>query len=258
MSGQLWDDAPLLLMGDTIELMGTLPSGSVDAIICDLPYGTTDCRWDAIIPFDQLWAQYERVIKANGSVVLFGAQPFTSALVMSKRELFKYQWAWDKQAVTGFANAKKQPLRHLEDVLVFYKSQPTYNPQGLIYSPKIKRNGKSVGGDTIRGNVENSANRGKLRTGGSEYVQEFTNYPKQLLSFGRDGDKSHPTQKPVALCEYLIRTHTDAGDVVLDNCMGSGTTGVAAMLAGRKFIGIERDPEYFQISVNRIMGNGNT
>lgn len=232
--------------------MATLPDKCVDMILCDLPYGTTACKWDSVIPFEPLWEQYRRLIKPNGAIVLFGSQPFTTVMISSNIDMFKYTWLWDKQRVTGFANAKKQPLRHIEDICVFYKAPPLYNAQGLIYDPKVKRNGKSVGGDTLRGDVALSADKGSLRTEGAEYVQEYTNYPKQTLSFLSDKDKQHPTQKPVALCEYLVKTYTNEGMTVLDNTMGSGTTGVACMNTNRNFIGIERDDKYFAIAQQRI------
>lgn len=234
--------------------MPRLAAGSVDLILCDLPYGTTACSWDAIIPFDRLWAEYRRILRGNGAIVLTAAQPFTTALIASNLSEFRYCWYWDKRAVTGFANAKLQPLRCVEDVVVFYRSRPTYNPQGLLRISKTRSNSAKVGGDTVRTNTVASSGKGSLRTAGAEYVQEFTNYPKQLLEISRDREKVHPTQKPVALMEYLIRTYTNPGDVVLDNCMGSGTTGVAARNTGRRFIGIERDPGYFAICQERILG----
>ena len=243
---------PLLMNADCLQAMCVIPDGSVDMVLCDLPYGTTSCKWDSVIPFEPLWREYWRVIKPNGAVVLTAAQPFTTQLIASQIERFRYLWYWMKPGVTGFANAKKQPLRCVEDIPVFYRSLPTYNPQGLVYAPKVKKNGASVGGDTLRADVAESEGRGSLRTPGSEYVQEFTNYPRQTLEFTQTDKKVHPTQKPVALMEYLIRTYTDEGETVLDNCMGSGTTGVACKNTGRNFIGIERDPEYFRIASERI------
>lgn len=241
-----------LLMGDCLELMAELPAQSVDLILCDLPYGTTACPWDSVISFDALWAAYRRILKPNGAAALTCAQPFTSALIASNMRGFAYCWYWNKSKVTGFANAKKQPLRCVEEVAIFYDRPPTYNPQGLIYAPKIKTNGKSVGGDTLRGNTAESEGRGALRTAGARYVQEWTNYPRQVLEIPSEGKTLHPTQKPVALMEYLIRTYTNEGDMVLDNTMGSGTTGVAARNTGRQFIGMERDPKYFAIAWDRV------
>lgn len=226
-----------LFQGDCLELLRELPDGCVDLVLCDLPYGTTACAWDAVLPFDRLWAEYRRV--CTGAVVLTANQPFTSALVMSNPKGFKYAWAWVKTNCTGFANAKKQPLRQFEDVLVFYDRQPTYNPQGVIKLDKPKTRTKDTG--AIMG-----------RTGFKDgYVQTETNYPKNVLEVPSERGL-HPTQKPVALMEYLIRTYTNEGDVVLDNTMGSGTTGVACANTGRAFIGIEKDPAYFGLARDRI------
>lgn len=230
-----------LMKGDCLEMMKLIPDGSVDMVLCDLPYGTTQNKWDAVIPFDQLWAEYRRVCK--GAVVLTAAQPFTSALVMSNPDQFKYQWVWEKGKATGFLNAKKQPLRCIEDVCVFYSEQPTYNPQGLIKGT-FKNGRKSKQEHTTRGEC--------YGTQRDSEDAEFTNYPRQLISFSGEHKPLHPTQKPVALMEYLIRTYTNEGDTVLDNTMGSGTTGVAAVNTGRKFIGIERDDKYFAIAQKRI------
>lgn len=235
-----------LMNADCLDAMWLIPDGSVDLILCDLPYGTTACKWDSVIPFDPLWAHYWRVLKPNGAVVLTAAQPFTTQLIASQIDRFKYCWYWMKPGVTGFANAKKQPLRCVEDVAVFYRSLPTYNPQGLKPFNKVVNKGKTAGGATLHGTHEGGAGWGR------DYLQEWTNYPRQVLEFGQTDKKVHPTQKPVALMEYLIKTYTNAGETVLDNCMGSGTTGVAACITGRNFIGIERDPEYFRIAQERI------
>lgn len=243
---------PVLHLGDCLEVMKQIPDGSVDMILCDLPYGTTACKWDSVIPFEPLWAHYRRVAKPNAAIVLTASQPFTSALVMSNARDFAYTWAWLKGRPTGFANAKKQPLRCIEDVVVFYGMPPTYNPQGLVRVDKVVRNSKSAGGETMRSDVLESSGKGSLRTGGKEYLQEFTNYPRQVLEIASEGNTVHPTQKFVALMEYLIRTYTNEGDPVLDNCMGSGTTGVACVNTGRRFIGIEQDPKYFLIAAQRI------
>ena len=241
-----------LMQGDCLELMREIPDGSVDMILCDLPYGTTSCKWDSVIPFEPLWAHYKRVIKRNGAIVLTASQPFTTALISSNMGDFRYCWTWIKSRVTGFANANVQPLRCVEDVVVFYLARPTYNPQDLTRIDAVKRNGRTVGGDTLRGDVAASAGKGSLRTAGAEYIQEFTGYPRQVLNVSSESKTDHPTQKPVALMEYLIRTYTNEGDMVLDNCMGSGTTGVACVNTNRKFIGIEKDPEYFKIAEQRI------
>lgn len=234
-----------LMLGDCLERMKELPDHSVDMILCDLPYGTTSCKWDSVIPFDQLWSQYWRLLKSNGVAVLTAAQPFTTNLITSQIENFRYCWYWVKPGVTGFANAKKQPLRCVEDVAVFYRTSPAYFPQGL--KPYGKINKRSAPGEIL----------GRTGVGSEPYVQEFTNYPRQTLEFGQTDKKVHPTQKPVALMEYLIRTYTIEGDTVLDNCMGSGTTGVACMNTGRRFIGIEREPTYFDICKNRILDASN-
>lgn len=238
------------LNGDCLELMRDLPSGSVDMVLCDLPYGTTACSWDSIIPFEQLWEQYWRVCKPGAAVVLTSAQPFTSTLIGSNMRDFRYCWYWDKVSVTGFANAKKQPLRNVEDVCVFYKSLPTYNPQDLKPLNKSRRNSATDGGATVKGeHVSNG--KGSLRTAGLERVQEWTNYPRQLLTISREAG-FHPTQKPVALFEYLIRTYTNEGETVLDNTAGSGTTAIAAEQSGRRWICMERDPDYYAAAVSRV------
>ena len=231
-----------LLNGDCLSLMSSIPDGSVDAIICDLPYGTTACKWDTVIPFDPLWAHYKRVIKPNGAIVLFGSQPFTSALVMSNPKWFKYEWVWRKPKGTGHLNAKNQPMRDKEDILVFCAGKSAYNPQlsaGACFKNKRGSNAGAYGKHEAI-NYENSGFR----------------YPKQVIEFDVVGRGTlHPTQKPVALLEYLIRTYTNEGETVLDNTMGSGTTGVACMNTGRNFIGIEKDVGYFEIARNRIEGH---
>ena len=239
-----------LMQGDCLELMKDIPDGSVDMILCDLPYGTTQCKWDTIIPFEPLWEQYERIIKDNGAIVLTAAQPFTSALVMSNPKLFKYDWTWRKPRGTGHLNAKKQPLRDKEDILVFYKKQPTYNPQMSEGEPyTAMKGGKNTRvsnkGDTTYGKFMNGA---EFRNDNSGF-----RYPKQVIEFGVvERGTLHPTQKPVALFEYLIKTYTNEGETVLDNCMGSGTTGVACKNLNRNFIGIELDEGYFKIAKERI------
>lgn len=240
-----------LIQGDCLEKMKDIADGSVDMILCDLPYGTTACKWDKVIPFEPLWAHYKRVIKPNGAIVLFGSQPFTSALVMSNVKMFKYCWYWIKTRPTGFANSKRQPMRNVEDIAVFY-NKGNYKPQGLVRVDKVIRNGKSIGGDSLRGNTIESIGKGSLRTPGKEFIMEFANYPRQTLRYSADKHKVHPTQKPVALLEYLIRTYTNEGETVLDNTMGSGTTGVACKNLNRSFIGIEMDADYFKIAESRI------
>ncbi len=227
-----------LYSGDCLELMKNIPDGSVDMVLCDLPYGTTRNKWDSVIPFEPLWNQYERIIKDCGAILLFGSQPFTTELNHSNLKMFRYEWVWMKNNSTGFQSANKRPLKKHEIISVFYRKQPTYNPQGLLAYGKINR--RSSTGD----------NWPELNK--NQYVQQFTNYPTQILEFAYDKLKVHPTQKPIALLEYLIRTYTNAGDIVLDNCMGSGSTGVACVNTGRRFIGMELDEHYFEVAQNRI------
>jgi len=230
-----------------------IPNGSVDMVLADPPYGTTACRWDSVIPLEDMWRQLRRVIKPTGAIVMMASQPFTTNLIGSNLKRFAYCYYWNKGRVTGFANAKRQPLRKIEEVVVFYRKPPTYNPQGLVRVDRKRKNSKSVGGETLRGNVEESKGKGTLRTAASAYVQEFTNYPTQVLEISSyEKNKVHPTQKPVALMEYLIQTYTNVGELVLDFAMGSGTTGVACLKTGREFIGIESDPAYYEIATGRI------
>lgn len=237
-----------LMKGDCLELMKNIPDGSVDMILCDLPYGTTACKWDTVIPFEPLWEQYKRVIKPNGAIVLFGSQPFTSALVMSNPKMFKYDWIWEKDKATGHLNAKKQPMRNIETISVFYSEQCLYNPQFYEKDPR-----------DIRPAMKKRTNSDVYSNMAADSIRVIPNnmgYPKQILKFpsqfGGGIASYHPTQKPVALCEYLIRTYTNEGDIVLDNCAGSFTTGVACANTGRNFIGIEQDDKYFEIGKNRI------
>lgn len=232
--------------GDCLELMKGLPDKSIDLILCDLPYGTTACKWDVVIPFEPLWEQYKRVIKRNGAIVLTASQPFTSALVMSNPALFKYCWVWDKGHPTGFLNAKKRPLIYHEDVCVFYEAQPTYNPQKWKGQPNHS-NGTAGKRKTVHGGVYGNAAVMPSDESGMKYPKSIvpvTRHPATL--------KLHPTQKPVALMEYLIQTYTGPGEVVMDNCMGSGSTGVACLLSGRKFIGYEKEEKYFNIANERL------
>ena len=230
-----------LLQGDCLELMKELPDKSVDMILCDLPYGTTACKWDTIIPFEPLWEQYERVIKDNGAIVLTASQPFTSALVMSNPKWFKYTWVWEKSRAANGMIARYQPLKYHEDVLVFGKGRVTYNPQGVIRVDEEATQG-SVSSD-IMGNQKRD----------KKYIKKYTNYPSTIQSFKSEGKTIHPTQKPVPLFEYLIKTYTNEGETVLDNCMGSGTTGVACKNLKRNFIGMELNEEYFEIAKKRIV-----
>ena len=230
---------PLLMNADCLQAMCVIPDGSVDLILCDLPYGTTQNKWDSVIPFEPLWREYWRVLKANGAVVLTAQPPFDKALGCSQLEFLKYEWIWQKTKATGHLNSKSQPLKEHENVLVFYRQQPTYLPQGLLR--------KST--PTVRKGGNNGGNYGKSD---KDSLQEFSNFPRSILKIPSEGKTVHPTQKPVALMEHLIRTYTNEGETVLDNCMGSGTTGVACRNTGRNFIGIERDPEYFRIASERI------
>ena len=233
-----------LLHGDCLELMNDIPDKSVDMILCDLPYGVTQCKWDAIIPFDKLWEQYNRIIKNNGAVVLFGSEPFTSLLICSNLKNFKYNWIWQKNNTTGFINAKKQPLNDNETISVFYKKQCTYNPQMTVAEKTYKRG---------------MAKRSKSDCYGEEkdFVQIETGlrYPKRIQYFNNNHTREqlHPTQKPVELLEYLIKTYTNEDEVVLDNCMGSGSTGVACINTNRRFIGMEIEEKYFEIAKDRIL-----
>ena len=318
-----------LIHGDCLEKMKDIPDKSIDMILCDLPYGTTACKWDTIIPFEPLWEQYKRIIKDNGAIVLTASQPFTSALVMSNFEWFRYCWYWKKEAGTGFLSSKKQPLRDIEECCIFYLDKAEisgrskefielrdyFNEQlkisGLTATQIKKLLGNGMGGhyftNGIQWTLPTELNYNKLQTTGffkrdwkelknifekissknlntynpqmkdcKPYIGKYSEinlktevygnakkiepitkkynkkYPTTTLEFSRDKDKLHPTQKPVALFEYLIKTYTNEGDIVLDNCMGSGTAGVACKNLNRNFIGIEKDPEYFKIAEKRI------
>jgi len=237
-----------VINGDCLEVMKNIPDKSIDMILCDLPYGSTACKWDIVIPFEPLWEQYKRIIKDNAAIVLFGSQPFTSALVISNIKMFKYEWIWDKKIITGFLNAKKQPLRQHENILVFYKKQPTYNSQ--MHKNKLKRNFEGL---EIK---PSSENYGKQRNYISK-IKENISYPRSIIIqtgvVNNSKEKvTHPTQKPVALFEYLIKTYTNEGDLVLDNCAGSGTTGVACQKTNRRFILIEKEPAYCKICNERL------
>lgn len=230
---------------DCLVGMSMYPDKSIDMILCDLPYGITGCRWDSLLPFDELWKQYTRTIKDNGAIVLTACQPFTTKLISSQPKLFRYCWYWSKNMVTGFANAKKQPLRCVEEVCVFYKHLPTYNPQGIIVLDKpIVQRGKKppAHGDYVYG-ADGSLSR--------DTETCIVHYPRQLLEVKCERGL-HPTQKPVALFEYLIRTYTNPGELVLDNCMGSGTTAVACINSGRDYTGFEWDKQHYQTTMERI------
>lgn len=236
------------IFGDCFDAMALLPDASIDMVLCDLPYGTTQNKWDSVLPLDRLWAEYWRVAKPNAAIVLTAAQPFTSVLICSALAQFRYEWIWRKSRPTGQLNAKREPLRDKEDVAVFYRKPPIYNPQMGVGKPN------HVSGKPRMKSA--SANWGQQY----EIVEEKTDkkYPRAVLDFPSLNPigQIHPTQKPVALFEYLIRTYTDEGAVVLDNTAGSGTTAVAAHRCGRDAIVIERDPVYFDKMVARLLGEG--
>ena len=232
-----------LYHGDCLEIMKDIPDGSIDMVLCDLPYGITQNRWDSVIPLGDLWVEYNRVTKMNGAIVLTSAGLFTARLIMSNPSMFKYKWIWEKSKATNFLNAKKQPLRKHEDVCVFYLEQPNYNPQMRDGEPRM------VGPYSLQRGATYGDYHKTQRNNEGKY------YPTDMLYFKTaesEGKVLHSTQKPVALCEYLIKTYTNPGDTILDNCMGSGTTGVAAINTGRNFIGIELDDKYFGIAKERI------
>jgi len=231
-----------LRLGDCLELMKDIPDGSIDMILCDLPYGTTACKWDTVIPFELLWEAYKRIIKSNGAIVLFGQEPFSTIMRMSNIYWFKYDWIWDKVKPGAFATAKYCPLKQHEIISVFCKGKTTYNP---IMTNRKKQKKSKIYASSDSASVK--YNDGLER----EYTQL---YPKSIIveSNASQRGKQHPTQKPVALMEYLIKTYTNEGETVLDNCMGSGTTGVACINTNRKFIGMEKDKTYFEIAKQRI------
>ena len=233
-----------LKKGDCLKLMNDIPDKSIDMILCDLPYGTTQNKWDSIIPLDKLWDQYCRVIKDNGAIVLFAQTPFDKVLGCSNLKMLKYEWIWEKTSATGHLNAKKMPMKAHENILVFYKKLPTYNPQKTtghtpVHSYTKHQDDGSNYGKTLIG----------ISGGGST-----ERYPRSVQVFKTDKQKEalHPTQKPVDLLEYLIKTYTNEGETVLDNTMGSGSTGVAAVRTNRNFVGIELDDTYFEIANKRI------
>ncbi len=231
-----------LRQGDCLEIMKDIESGSVDAIITDPPYGTTACKWDSVIPFDKMWEQLNRIIKPNGVIVLFAGQPFTSALIMSNPKMFKQSLVWEKTLFTNFAMVKKQHAKKHEDIIVFYKKQCTYNPQmeeGKPYQDTARKRTMGVTGDAVpmKKAIDNKGTR----------------YPSSVRKFGNGNNGNvHPTQKPVDLLEYLIKTYTNENETVLDFTMGSGTAGVACKNLNRNFVGIELDENYFNIAKERI------
>lgn len=241
-----------LIHGDCLDLMKDIPDKSVDCVLTDPPYGTTACKWDSVIPFEPMWDQLKRITKDNGAICLFGRNPFTAGLIISNPSMYKYDWHWEKHKASNFLNAKKQPLRKTEFISVFYKKQCNYYPQGLKPYNKV-RTRKST-----KGSSDNFGDYGESN------FSEFTNYPTEILKFHldtsvnstykdvKDKQKPHPTQKPVALLEYLIKTYTLENETVLDFTMGSGSTGAACKNLNRKFIGIEKEEKYFEIAKKRI------
>lgn len=230
-----------LHQGDCLDILPGIADGSVDMILTDLPYGTTQNKWDSVIPLEPLWEQYKRIAKDDAAIVLFSQQPFTTVLGASNLSELRYEWIWEKTHASGFLNANRAPLKIHENILVFYRRAPVYHPQ-------LMPTGKAV----------HASNRGKKTTTYGAFTPHDSatvpgqGYPKDIVRFTRWGDFDHPTQKPVDLCEYLIRTYTDEGDTVLDSCMGSGSTGVAAVRCGRSFIGMELDAGYYSIAEKRI------
>lgn len=235
-----------LKQGNCLELMKEIPSHSIDMILCDLPYGTTACKWDIIIPFEPLWEEYKRIIKNNGAIALFGKQPFTSFLIQSNLPWWRYELIWEKEKGTDFGNANRKPLNAHESIQIFYNKQPTYNKQMLPGQPYTKKN--------YRNNDEEDLNFKSDNSG--VWVNKGERTPITVLKFARDnihkGTNLHPTQKPVKLLEWLIKSYTNENELVLDNCMGSGSTGVACINTNRNFIGYELESNYFEIAQNRI------
>lgn len=232
-----------LMQGDCLELMAAIPDGSIDMVLTDPPYGTTACKWDAVIPFEPMWAQLKRIIKPNGAIVMTASQPFTTHLIASNMGMFKYCWVWDKKKAGNIFLAKTQPMKTHEDVIVFCTKTPSYYPI-MVKRDKVKKSKNYGTGEAIGGSREKE-----------DIVYTYTHrYPISILEISNANRKGrvHPTQKPVALMEYLIKTYTNPGETVLDFTMGSGTTGVAAMNTGRGFVGIELDEKYFEIAQNRI------
>jgi len=234
-----------LMLGDCLERMKEIPDGSVDMILADPPYGTTACKWDSVIDFDLMWVELKRIIKPNGAIVLFGSEPFSSALRMSNIKQYKYDWIWDKKIPSGMCNAKIMPMKQSELISIFINGKN-------FYYPIMEERPKPLKGGKIYGNSLSAGNGGLKSIDTKVYTHK---YPTTHLVFDKIRKGSlHPTQKPVALMEYLIKTYTQEGETVLDFVMGSGTTGVACKNTGRKFIGIEKDAGYFEIASKRILG----
>ena len=235
--------------GDCLELMPKLiKDKSIDMIFCDLPYGTTKCKWDSVIELPKLWSEYERVIKDNGVILLFAQSPFDKVLGASNLKLLKYEWIWEKTQATGHLNAKKMPMKAHENILVFYKKLPTYNPQKTNGHKPINSYTKYI---KTQNNTEIYGEMKRKISGGGETDR----YPRSVITFASDKQKSclHPTQKPLSLIEYMIRTYTNEGDMILDNTSGSGTTGLGAKNLGRNFIMMEQDPKHYKTSCKRVL-----
>ena len=235
-----------LIHGDCLNEMSNIEDNSIDMILCDLPYGITQNKWDSVIPLDKLWKEYKRVVKDNGVIVLTSQGIFTAKIILSNEKWFKYKVVWEKSKATNFLNAKKQPLRKHEDICIFYKKQPTYNPQMTQGKPYNKGFRK----DQLTGSYGDFTPVEIKSDDGLRYPTDV----RYFKTAETEGKVLHPTQKPVALLEYLIKTYTNEGDIVLDNCMGSGSTGVACINTGRNFTGIELDKKYFEIAKSRIIG----
>lgn len=231
-----------IIHGDCRDILPSVPAASVDMILCDLPYGTTENEWDSVIPLQLLWDQYKRIIKDNGAIVLTAQPPFDKVLGCSNLPMLRYEWIWIKSNATGFLNANKMPLKAHENILVFYKNLPTYNPQKTYGHKPVNRYKK---------HSSDGSNYGKTLIG-TEGGGQTDRYPVDVLYFPRDNERYHPTQKPEKLFRYLIETYTNPGDTVLDNCIGSGTTAVAALSCSRNFIGIEKEMEYVKIAQQRL------
>lgn len=234
-----------LQQGDCLELMKDIPDGSIDMVLCDLPYGVTRARWDSVLPLNEVWESYRRIVKPNGAICLFADGLFMALLMLSEPKMWRYNLVWDKMLTTGFLNANKMPLRRTEEICVFYKKAPTYNPQKFEGSKSHSKGSKKDHIDNIYGAyelVDNAEAHGTLK------------FPTSIVRFQKPHPSKavHPTQKPVTLCEWLIRTYTNPGETVLDNCMGSGSTGVACVNTGRRFIGMELDEKYFKTAESRI------
>ncbi|EKS08788.1 DNA-methyltransferase [Leptospira santarosai] len=237
-----------LFNDDCFNIFPQIPDKSVNLILCDLPYGTTDCSWDTILPFKSLWEQYNRVIVENGAIILTASQPFTTALINSNPKHFRYELIWYKTKASGFLNANKRPNKSHENILIFYKKLPVYNPQKYQIDPKFLRKGKST-----KKNYSKLFNVRGPKSETYQYLDLGQRHPDSVLCFPSESGKGiHPTQKPTALMNFLISSYSNAGDRILDNCMGSGTTGVACVQTDRNFIGIEKEEEYFELAKRRI------